>query len=431
MALKPTLSGIQNSIPVLRNPFFEIYTQNRPQGGTVVYWGLRRDFLGLGPYVFTVEWAESATATDDAWEHVATVEDTYWAEDPTPRQFAVSQDSYYRITVEFSTRTGARLTERSVPTQSTGTFSKKDWLIAREVIRKEQLMATKFTGYKGYLLKRKIWGEPCPVCADHETLDAQDGKCPVCFGTGKKGGYWPGHLIYPWEPQGGSNQTKKIDNELATRNDRGTTMRVTAFPHIESYDIFVDISSGKRYVCRSVASAANVKGIDLVYMVEMRVAPYTDIIYSVPVTQDGYVEPVEEEPLVVYTPPAGSLSVAAHDPLDDGEPPTPPPPADVDVEDPLAPVLHVPMSPDYAIWWDKDAGQWMIGTTIGDPTSVSYRTTNGTSNPFFLHAFDWDGPISLTQVGENVTIGGYGDHTGEYLWSGMYNDTWVFVQQGG
>jgi len=428
MADRPTLFGIENSVPVARNPFFEIYVKNRPRGGTIVYWGLRRDFLGRGPYTFELQWAESNEAD---WETVTAVVDTYWAEDPERRLFAKAKESWYRIKLSYFTPTGDPREEYSTPHQATGVWNKRDWLVARDICRKEQLLAKKFTGRAGYILKRKVWGEVCPECADYDTGEVSNGHCPVCFGTGKRGGYWPGHLTYAWEMQSGASQQKKINDNVGMVNNRGTKMRALAYPNFESYDIFVDEQTGERFVIREVSNVANIKGIPLVNVCEFRLAPYTDIVYEVPIVPPEYTEP-EAQVITTVVQPEGVIEIpeTAPDPLDD---PAPEPTSEPE-EPQIETELHVPTEPYYGVWWEAESQEWYIGTTIGDETSALYRTNDAQSNPFFLDAYEWTaiggGPgFVLTLETNGFTITGDPAVAGSYLRSGTYDNAYAYLQQ--
>lgn len=401
------------------NVFFEIYVHNNPKGGSVVFWGLRRQFIDPLPYHFTVQWAEAASS--DNWQDVASVTNTYFATDPVPRQFAVEIESFYRI--KLTTPSGSYT---SFPQQATGIWNKRDWLIARDICRKEQLVAHKFAGREGWLLKRIVWGERCPQCSDYDTEEVSNSKCPVCYGTGKVGGYWPAFPVWPYELEGGPQQRhKKQDDQVGMRDDQIWQARMLAYPHISTYDIFVEKGSGNRYVIRNIGVAAEMRSIPLVNNVEMRLAAYTDAVYNVPlepqpysnieipviteVTDDNFT-PLPDTPIIEVLP--------AETPQEDPAP------------EPETEPVTFDSTPKNTLWWGDN--QWHVGLIIGSSSVDLYRTINGTSNPYYLPNYTWnpaDLTVSRIDTQRFELAGSAAGVTGTYVQAGTYNNMFVYRQQ--
>jgi len=406
--------------------FFELYVDHAPKGGSIVYWGLRRDFCDAGPYSFQLQWAE--TIEGEFVDAGSPVVDMYYAVDVTQRVWAKSIESYYRVIL-----TTSEGVYTSFAKQGNGTWNKRDWLIARDIMRKERLLMTKFTGWNGFLLKRKIWGEQCPVCTDWDTQEVGDGKCPTCFGTGKVGGYWPGYETWAYEiPATPKNREKTwVDDRTYIHEDQVLPqMRMSAYPHLGSYDVFVDGDSGRRYVLRKVSVAAEMRGIPLINNVEFKLAPFTDIIYDVPL-YPVVVEPTVEVPVVV-TESEEFLEV-----------PDETPPIDVSDEEEeeeeeeevvVETEVIIPVDPTLGIWYEQD--QWWLGSTLGDEDTALYRTNDGQLNPYFLDSYTWvpvghTGTISVAAGAESsifdVTASVVGV-SGSYRLSGTYGPTFAYLK---
>lgn len=341
-------------------PFFEIVVKNSPLGGSLITWGMKRGFADPLPYRFDVYWSETPTGP---FEHVDTpvLINTYWASDPSQRLFALDVESYYAIRLR--TPNGEYW---SYASNANATWNKKTWLTAREICRKEFLMCRKFTGWAGLLLKRKIWGAPCPRCKDFDTQEPSDGHCPVCYGTGKEGGYWAPFPTFTYNMGAGPTQFKQVDdNASLSENTVLPTMRMLGYPHLATNDVFVHFGAGRRFFVRPVKIASELKSIPIVYTCELRLAPYTDIIYEFP---------------KIIAPPIPP------------EPPEPPSSEPTYVQPPAIPV--------YKIQWVN--GEWALGLT---PETSLYRTAGGYPLPNALDSFTWvkaDGSAAAISVAESL-----------------------------
>lgn len=355
-------------------PFFEIVVKNSPLGGSMITWGLKRGFNDPLPYQFQVYWAETPMGPFTAVDHPALI-NTYWAVDPTQRLFAMDIESYYAI--RLTTPNGEYW---SFASSANANWSKKDWLIGREICRKEFLLFRKYTGWQGFLLKRKIWGATCPRCGDFDTQEPSDGHCLVCYGTGKDGGYWSPFPTFTYSIGGGPTHFKQADdNTSLSENIVMQNMRMLGYPHLATNDVFIHYGSGRRYFVRPVKMECEIKGIPIVYMCELRQAPFTDVIYKYPY------QPVPE--------------------------PVPEPPAPPESEsEPIVPAGEL-----FKIQWSL--GEWRLGL---DLDHVLYRTTGGYPLANGLDSFTWvaaDGTASSLVVTEQDT--GY-TVSGDVLVAGTY-----------
>ena len=72
-------------------------------------------------------------------------------------------EAYYRVRLVLPGVPGCPV-YKSQPVRANGLLPRKDWLVAREIIRKEYLQQ-KYDGTQGFLLVRKKFGRACPVFA--------------------------------------------------------------------------------------------------------------------------------------------------------------------------------------------------------------------------------------------------------------------------
>lgn len=72
---------------------------------------------------------------------------------------------------------------------------------ASEIQRREYMLLTKFTGVKSYFFRAKYFGLRCPRCWNPALEKTMEDKCPVCYGTSWKGGYFdPIPVFLQYEP---------------------------------------------------------------------------------------------------------------------------------------------------------------------------------------------------------------------------------------
>jgi len=367
-------------------PFFEISIKNSPMGGSLISWGLKRSFNDPLSYRFDIYWGETATGTLTRVDTPVLI-NTYFAVDPTRRLFALDIESFYAI--KLTTPNGEYW---SYVTNANSFWNKRDWLIARDICRKEFLICRKFTGWYGFLLKRKIWGANCPRCSDFDTKEAADGHCEICYGTAKDGGYWSPFPTFVYNMEAGPTQFKQIDDKAGlNENIVLPKMRMLASVLPATNDVFIQYGSGKRFFLRPINVAAEIKGMPIVYVCELRLAPYTDIIYLYP----------------IITPP-----------------PTPPPVPPEPESEPYVP----PESTTLVIQWFD--GEWRLGP---DTDTTLYRTNAGYPVTGF-DSFTWvheDGtPADLTfsEIPDGWTIEGDPVVDGSYITAGATAGLPVFLR---
>jgi hypothetical protein len=259
------------------------------QEPTIICWKLKANFNEPGPYHFYVDVARSGS---DEWTPISEVPvvDHHIAYDFEQRVWAKVLDQYYRVRLILPT--GEVIT--SEPQHALDNWpTKQHWIYAREIARKEYLAMKRFTGTCGTLLKRKVWGPFCERkgCRDYDTEEVTFGKCPSCWGTGLAGGYYPG--IEFWLIQTPGPRRTITDDNVGLVNKRIMQARCLSYPFLETNDVWVDDNNDKRYIIQQIQPASSLMGIPIIQNVELRLAPFTDIVYSIP--KDGTIPSLAPE----------------------------------------------------------------------------------------------------------------------------------------
>ena len=249
-------------------------------GGTRVEWTLHPNFNEPGPYEFQLQFGRTANQAADDWENVGLpVVDTYYAVDSQQRVYGKTQWTHYRILLTTTTATYA-----SPPQRAMGVLSFQDWRRAREVIRQELLRFRVEAGQEGYLLKRRLYGELHTDCVDYQTQEVTADSCTICYDTGFVGGYFR-----PMECVWAELSRESSHNDLDAGAGRGTVndglrvaARMLAIPHLFENDVWVDKDTDRRWYIHAIENLVEIRGMPIVVQAELRLAPFTDVIYQFP-----------------------------------------------------------------------------------------------------------------------------------------------------
>jgi hypothetical protein len=260
-------------------PFQRLEVQYVVTGGTRVSWEMDRHFIDPGPYNFQLQVAHVGIEFADDWEDVGVVvTDQFFSIDMTQRLFGKTSEVHYRV--RLNTPNG---TYYSMTANALGLLNKRDWLKWREIHRKEKLRHRVLTSVEGFLLKARRYGEPCPICTDKLTEEITWTNCPTCYGTGFRNGYYA-PLAASYGDIGQPADQDRRDDKHAMLNPVVITARFIADPQIYTYDIWCDKYSDKRYYIKTVKVAAQVRNVPVVYETELSLAPFTDVIYTYPLS---------------------------------------------------------------------------------------------------------------------------------------------------
>lgn len=263
-------------------PFRRVSVDYMVRGTSRIWWQLDPSFKDPGPYIFQVQVGSTAIPEADDWQNVgAPVIGGFYTTDDSPHSSGTVLITHYRVTL--TTPVGKYV---SAPSPVSGELTEADWLISREILRKERLRFNK-VAINGYLLKAFRYGAPCPRCRDKLTQEASDTDCPVCYGTGFEGGYHPALPLQCWDLTPQIIQ-EDIDTNLkgSARENAYATARVIGFPALNYLDIWVNGTSDERWSVLDIQIAAASRGVPLVYQVKLGLLPLTNTAYHLPLTRE-------------------------------------------------------------------------------------------------------------------------------------------------
>lgn len=277
------------------SPITRLNVDYLTEGGARVTWEIDRSLVDSGPYTFQLQQSHGGGTASDEWTDIGPpAVDPPYLIDSDKRLWGQSITLRYRVIL-----TTGEATYASPPVNADGNLSRQQWLEVREILRKETLMLRGFTGVNGFLLKAKRYGTRCS-CVNTDSREVMNSSHLLCYGTGYIGGYHP-----PVASFFANTDPTTTKERVAYNEDRGTTKPVTTWARMTGTlplvhkDAFVAIGSDDRYYIHTVKEAATRVGVPIVYMVELRLAPRSDILYTVEVTRPTYPTPYWQTPVTI------------------------------------------------------------------------------------------------------------------------------------
>jgi len=275
------------------NPITKVYVTESPTDRSkLIQWKLDPSFPELTSYSFYIE---TARATDPSWTRLnpsAPIVDMCWYSDPTVYRYNYRHDLYYRVVLDDG---GTEYISEASNVR--GTLDKTERRMVRAALVNEYERFTKWhVGTIGWLLKKRIYGTACTVCADFDLPnDGGLASCSTCYGTGIVGGYYQGYPYYVDFTKLDVHD-KDIVIPFGTEDNPELLGRCIAYPILSSQDLWVEKDTNKRYVIRQIQTLARIRDTVISYTAVFKELPGTRVEYDVPVYGDtALVSDVETE----------------------------------------------------------------------------------------------------------------------------------------
>lgn len=240
--------------------------------GFLFAWHVSDAFNVVPPWTFHVE---QAPAVSGPWKDISgPIVNAYFFKEKNRRLINKSSVLYFRVVLH----AGDDVYFSSV-VQPYGDLDRKDFLIAREIMRKEILHMKGMAGVACSLYSLVTFGPPCIECRDPITGDIRFADCHKCFGTGR---LMPYNGPYDtWMTFSEDNQHAAEDQGVGTFEHRVFNVRIVSNIVAKKNDVIVDKGSDKRYYVNQAATVAEIRRIPIVQMLSVREAPVSDKIYRI------------------------------------------------------------------------------------------------------------------------------------------------------
>lgn len=240
--------------------------------GFVYHWRLNDAFSAPAPFTFKIQMSPTPAGP---WEDISPeLTDTYWwADERKPVGKTASRN--YRVTM----RDSAGGKYASEPVLPQGDLNLREFLLAREMLRKEELNARQFAGIRGEAWISAEFGTKCPKCIDPVTGHPRSSHCSKCHGTGLyPSHYGPFELWLNFSQK--QNHGAQHDEAGGTKDDQHFLVRAAGTPQLKKNDVIRDSRNGKMYYIRAVTNAAEIRRIPIVQQLTVSEAVSTDQCYD-------------------------------------------------------------------------------------------------------------------------------------------------------
>jgi len=242
-------------------------------GGFSYSWEVFGGFSDPSPWTFRVQRGPSSGGP---WEDVSPVlvNVVSWRAPGGENLVGKSDVLYFRLRMD--TPKG---TYFSSARQPYGDLGRRDFLLAREIIRRELLRARVLAGVECDVYIRSTFGPRCPRCLDPVTGVVRDTHCPKCFGTGRFPAYYgPHRMMMSFSADAAHREARTNDG---TREERVFEALAIGNPVLKMGDVVIDRAQDKRYVIASVSVTSEVRRIPCLQNVSFSEAPLSDAAYRI------------------------------------------------------------------------------------------------------------------------------------------------------
>lgn len=266
-------------------PFRRLMVDHLFYGTTRVWWELDPRFTVPPPHSFQLQASYAGTETALDWVDIGDpATNAYFLQDDTTREHTGKLLlTHYRVIL---TADGTKYV--SNPQGIYGWLDRKNWNIAREIVRKERLRMG-LVSRPGYLLKRFRYGVKSTANTDTLTDGIIDSGNLSSWGTEFKVGYHP--AVHLAADISGDNMTEYRGGANISANDSApveVSARIVGFPMVNKEDVWVDAFTDQRWAFHDIALTTSLRGVPLVTNVKLRLLPHSDVVYKIPVTSESY-----------------------------------------------------------------------------------------------------------------------------------------------
>jgi len=264
----------------------KLYVFPNYYAGHTYQWEVDPTFTDPGPWSFTVQQTDTGKENTDEWQdlHDTPVVDSFAFTDTWKVVHTRDFNIVYRV--RLVTPNG---TYYSAHTGPYVLLPRKEFLIAREIMRKEILVMREWEGVPVHIYKKTVIPiadrvtEYPAAAVDEITGQIIDPDLLYCTGGNDPNTGEPVSGAYhgPYEGFGkfSIRQSNKTIDDFATTDVQLFQVRMVAYPFLIRTDILVDMTNDKRYSIEKVESAFEVRRIPVIYNLTVAELPPSDAAY--------------------------------------------------------------------------------------------------------------------------------------------------------
>ena len=255
------------------SPFYSVRISPNYVGGFLYSWEMAGGFDDPAPWIFIVQRGPS---DNGPWETISPelVNVIAWKDEGGKNLVGKSNTLYFRVVLRTS-----RGEYFSHAIQPYGDLTRREYLLAREIIRREALRARVLAGVECDMYIRSTFGPRCTFCIDPVTGDVRDSNCKKCFGTGRYPAYCgPHRMMLSFSPD--VSHVKQNSND-GTHETRTFEAIAIGNPVLKKGDVIIDKAQDKRYVVGVASVVSEVRRVACLQKIGFDEAPLNDPVYRI------------------------------------------------------------------------------------------------------------------------------------------------------
>jgi len=246
--------------------------------GFAFHWRMRGGFNDPMPWRYRVQMSLSQ---EGEWHDISPeiVDSMAWK---SPDRIRVNKSSVLFFRLVMDTPSGHYESDARTPY---GDLSRDEFLIAREIMRREVLHMSKMAGVECKVWSVANYGPRCPHCLDPITGHSRDNHCRYCLGTGFYPAYRGPFGVWCLFTENNQHQLKEGADGNGMQEEKSFNIRMVNCIPVKKNDIIHDDRSAKRYYVSQVQSSAELRRVPLVQTVVASEIAVTDPAYTVGVSK--------------------------------------------------------------------------------------------------------------------------------------------------
>lgn len=242
--------------------------------GFLFHWTLRGGFNDPYPWKFIIQ---AALAPEGPWAPISPVLENRvaWRAQGNLR---VNKSDVIFLRLELQTPRGLYHSEVRTPY---GDLDRKEFLIGKEIMRKEILHMSRMAGVECDIWLVSNYGPRCPHCLDPITGQPRDNHCIYCLGTGFAKPYRGPYPSWCMFSENNQHQLQEGPEGNGMLEQKRFQVRMASVIPVKKNDILHDKRSGKRYYVGVVQVLAEIRRVPLVQSLVVDEIAVTDPAYKV------------------------------------------------------------------------------------------------------------------------------------------------------
>lgn len=262
-----------------RSPFYSFRISPNYLGGFLYSWEISGGFNDPAPWSFKVQRGQTS---EGPWEDISPdlVNVIAWHDEGKKNLYGKSNVLFFRVVLDTCM---GRYFSPSI--QPYGDLKRREYLLAREIIRREALRARVLAGVECDVYIRSTFGPKCTYCIDPVTGDVRDSHCRKCFGTGRYPAYFgPHRMMLSFSTDSAHTKVNSNDGTHETKTFEAIAI---GNPVLKKGDVVIDREQDKRYVVGMASVVSEVRRVACLQRIGFDESPLSDSIYRIGEQEDS------------------------------------------------------------------------------------------------------------------------------------------------